>query len=630
MSKIKKATCKDKYFYSESEDKVIVESVKEDFENRRNERRAYELTWELNMNFVMGNQYSYISPKGEVADIDKAYYWESREVYNHIAPIVETRLAKLGKVRPTASVRPSGTEKKDAFVSKLSKAILDNVSARVNLSDIISKATTWSEITGTSFYKVVWDESLGNALAKIDDNTIKTGDVSVSVCSPFEIFPDSSGSCEIEDCQSIIHARAYPASLIEEVYRVNVQGSDIDTFSFDTASITSGVAGASNVQKLAHHTKHDHVLLIERYEKPSSKNPNGRLTIVCENHLLFDGDLPYEVGNFAERGYPFVKQVSNTSIGSFWGTSVVERCIPLQRAYNSIKNRKHEFMTRLAAGVLAVEDGSVDIDNIEEEGLAPGKILVYRNGSTPPKFMDAGSIPSDFSVEESKLLNEFITLSGVSELMRDGAAPTSVSSGTALNLLIEQDDTRMSVTAECIRTAVKQICTIIIRLCKQFATTKRVAEIMGEDGTLELYYWDKSDISSDNVVLDTTNELAETPAQRKNNVLELYRNGLLFDEDGKLSNRMRLKILEALGFGVFEVAEDMSTLHIKRAQKENLKLEQIAPLEIDDHQLHIAEHIKFLLSEESDNCDSEHIRAIDEHIRAHKNLQKILQSGLGE
>lgn len=625
MSKMKKKIVKDKYFYNETEDKVIVDFVKSDFVSRRNERRAYELTWELNMNFMLGNQFSYISPKGEVTDLDKNYYWESREVYNHIAPIVETRLAKLGKVRPTVSIKPTGTDKEDVYCTKLSKAILDNAIARVGLSDLISKATSWSEVTGTAFYKVIWNENMGSDIAITgDDQTIKAGDVQVSVCSPFEIFPDSSGSAEIADCESIIHARAYPASAIREMYGVEVEGTDVDTFTFDTTSVSGAVTGSGNVQKLIHHTKHDHVLLIERYEKPNSTNKNGKLTIICGEHLLFDGDLPYMVGSFNTRGYPFVKQVSNVMLGSFWGTSVVERCIPLQRAYNAIKNRKHEFMTRLASGVLAVEDGSVDIDNIEEEGLAPGKILVYRNGSTPPKFMDAGTIPNDFSIEESKILNEFITLSGVSELMRDGAAPSNVSSGTALNLLIEQDDTRLSVTAESIRTAVKEIASMIIRLCKQFASTKRVAEITDDEGSIELYYWQGSDITSDNVVLDTTNELAETPAQRKNNVLELYRNGLLFDENGKLSNRMRIKILEALGFGMFELTEDMSGLHIKRAQKENLEIEELLPLDIDDHELHISEHTRFLLSAESKVCSHEHKVAIDNHIRAHKQMQKIL------
>jgi hypothetical protein len=33
---------------------------------------------------------------------------------------------------------------------------------------------------------------------------------------------------------------------------------------------------------------------------------------------------------------------------------------------------------------MLVEDGSVDVDDLCEEGLAPGKVLVYRQGSNAP------------------------------------------------------------------------------------------------------------------------------------------------------------------------------------------------------------------------------------------------------
>ena len=49
------------YFYSEDEDRLIVSSVLEDFERRRMMRKPYDLAWELNINFMLGNQFSYIS-----------------------------------------------------------------------------------------------------------------------------------------------------------------------------------------------------------------------------------------------------------------------------------------------------------------------------------------------------------------------------------------------------------------------------------------------------------------------------------------------------------------------------------------------------------------------------------------
>ncbi len=621
------ANCiKEHFYYSEDEDKVIVNSILKDFEKRQQERKPYELAWELNMNFMLGNQYSYINLTGEIEDSPKNYYWEEREVYNHIAPIVETRLAKLGKVRPTVSVRPTSSEQGDVYCAKLSKAILASLTDKINLSEIITNATLWSEITGTSFYKLTWDEEGGDTIAKDGEKEIRTGDISLSVCPPFEIFPDSAGYTDIESCESLIHARVYSASKVEDIWNVKVEGKDLDCFSLSNTFVKNFITGLSNVPKISHSQKHDHVLVLEKYQKPTDTYPKGRLTIVAGDKLVYDGEMPYKVGIDNTYQYPFIKQVSSAQVGSFWGISVIERCIPIQRAYNAIKNKKHEFMSRLASGVLAVEDGSVDIDNIEEEGLAPGKILVYRNGSTPPRFIDPGSVPYEFNSEEDRLLNEFITVSGVSEFMRDSSVPASVSSGTALSLLIEQDETRLSVTAEYIRSAVKKIAQYIIRLYKQFATSKRLSKITDENGDIEIFYWNGTQLTSDDVVLDTTNELTETPAQRKTMLLDLYRNGLLNDENGKLSNRTRAKILEALGFGVWENNTEVYHLHIKKAIKENLSLANIVPLEIDDHQVHIDEHTKFILSDESSKFSSEHIKKLSDHIIAHKSMLYALSA----
>lgn len=209
-------------------------------------------------------------------------------------------------------------------------------------------------------------------------------------------------------------------------------------------------------------------------------------------------------------------------------------------------------------------------------------------------------------------------MSGVSEFMRDSTVPANVASGTALNLLIEQDETRLSVTAEYIRQAVRKIAQSIVRLYKQFATSERLTRSCDENGDIELYYWSSKDLTSDDVVLDTVNELTETPTQRKSMLLDLYRNGLLNDENGRISNRNRARLIEALGLGVWENSADLSQLHIKRAIKENLDLEDGVPLEIDDHEIHLEEHTKFLLSDESKKFDKAHIKKLLDHIAAHK------------
>lgn len=90
---------------------------------------------------------------------------------------------------------------------------------------------------------------------------------------------------------------------------------------------------------------------------------------------------------------------------------IVSQLVPIQRAYNAIKNRKHEYLNRIAMGVLMAEDGSIDLDNIEEEGIAPGKVIVYRQGSIPPKLLEQETTCFNiFDKEEDRLLAEFINI----------------------------------------------------------------------------------------------------------------------------------------------------------------------------------------------------------------------------
>jgi hypothetical protein len=63
---------------------------------------------------------------------------------------------------------------------------------------------------------------------------------------------------------------------------------------------------------------------------------------------------------------------------------LVDMLIPCQRSYNALKGRYAEYINRLSTGVIVVEDGSADIDELAEDGFTSGKVIVYRQGSVPP------------------------------------------------------------------------------------------------------------------------------------------------------------------------------------------------------------------------------------------------------
>ncbi|MDD3231759.1 MAG: hypothetical protein PHO06_00180 [Clostridia bacterium] len=612
-------------------EKLIVQDVTEDFLNRQEERRRIEAQWQLNMKFLSGNQYCSINNNGEILSYNRRFFWQQQESYNHIAPIIERRLSKLQKVRPKINVYPASNNDADIKTAKLSKKILESIYNKIELSSIITEATKWSEICGTSFYKIIWDSSKGEKIAQLDNGeAIKSGDVEILPISPFEIYPENSMAQDIQNCRSIIHARAYHADEIKNQWGIDIEGDKINILTLENNVGELSQVGATTQSNMRNSgangiVRENYVVVIEKYEAPSEKFPNGRLIIVAKNKLLHIGALPFINDIDGARTFPFIKQVSIPQVGCFWGSSIIERLIPLQRAYNAIKNRKHEFLNRLSMGILTVEDGSIDTESLEEDGLCPGKVLVYRQGANVPKYMSNDTIPFDFTSEEESLKKEFVEMSGVSDFASTQYTSKNLS-GAALELLIEQDENKILVTVDSIKSAIREIAKHILRLYKQYVKIPKLTKIVGDNGELEIFYFNSADISSDDIVFETKDEISETYSQRRNMVMELLRSGLLSDENGKLSNRMKSKVLELLGFGIWEGALDINELQAGRASKENysfLEKQVSKTSEIDDHEIHISEHTAFLLSgevEKNEKSKQEIMKNILEHIKQHKTL----------
>lgn len=600
----------------------IVSAVLEDFKKRQEARRPVELNWRLNMNFVIGNQFSEISPRGDVEEYGRQYFWQCREVYNHIAPILETRLSKLARVKAQASVRPSSPDDADRASAEVATKLIRAVSADNGFSALMSEANVWSEVTGSAFYKVTWDTQKGMALTA--DGTLREGDVKITVCPPFEIFPENIAVAELDAQPSLMHVKVMGVGDVLRIWGKRVEGRTLNVFSFENADVLGGLGYHATVPKMVTEAREDAALVIEKYEMPSESHPEGRLIIVAGETLVHDGPLPYINGEDGTRGYPFAKQVCLESLGNFFGGSVVERIIPVQRAYNAVKNRKHEFMNRIAMGVLAVEDGSVDTDALEEEGLPPGKILVYRQGSAPPVMLNAGQVPAEFGREEEKLLNEFVMISGVSEVTTYSQVPSNVASGTAISLLLEQDDTRISLTADSLREAVKRIGRHIIRLYKQFADAPRMKRVVGEGGEVEVMQFRSGDLGSEDVTFDTENEIEDSLSTRRAMVYDLLGLGLFADENGIIPARTKTKLLEILGFGNWEQSRDADEAHLAKAERENfeLKSRDVVPDPVDDHALHITEHTKLCVSAPCEKDEKFRAR-VTAHINKHKELAAL-------
>jgi len=591
--------------------------VEADFEARQKERVALERQWELNMNFLHGNQYCDVNSRGEITDESKSFYWQNRGVFNHIAPIIDTRLAKFASVTPSVSVRPKTDDDKDVEAASLAEKLIESAFRKTSFNEVVKKVTVWSETCGTGFYKVVWDGKGGAKLGVVDGKEVFEGEVKVIPVSPFEIFPDSLSVENIEDCESLIHARVMTVGAIKEKYGVQLLGESIGV-----QSLTKQTALSLNDRDKD--VLHDAAIVIERYEKPSQSFPNGRLVTVAGGKLLYVGELPYMNGENGVRSYPFVKQCANPIAGNFFGASIIERLIPVQRAFNAVKNRKHEFLNRLSMGIMTVEDGSIDVDDLAEDGLSPGKVLVYRQGSKAPEIMSDMTMPTDFNEEENKLLNEFVIVSGVSDVSSSSANAT-VSSGSALQILIEQDNARLVMPAEIIRTCRLDVARQIIRLYSQFSAGVRAIKCLDEFNKTRIVYADRRAAESDDVYLENENELLYTHGQKNDMIFKLYESGLLCDEGGRIRSSVKERVLSLLGYKELDYNRGIARLQEEKAKEENDKLKkgEIPIDKIDDDNVHVDEHVRYVLSEYND-LNEKQKENYYAHIDAHKQRLKLM------
>ena len=581
----------------EFKDDILNETIK-DYEQRKKDRQQLELQWRLNMNFYDGNQFVYINKRTKnIEEAERMYWYQEMEIFNQIAPIIETRLAKLGRLRPVPKTRPATNTDEDISNSKVSNKILESTHYDLDMKDKQSVANMWSELTGTVIWKQVWDSDKGGQIVQ----GFNEGDVDVIVVNPFEVYPDNIWRDTVDECKSIIHAKVYTVEEIKDIWGVEVKGEEVNVLSVNATEMSTGTLGnMSSSHRITDRKQRDSAIVIEKWELPTEKYPSGRLIICTEKEILHIGDLPFMVGENNELGLPFVVQKSIKISGRFYGKSVIERLIPIQRRYNAIKNRKAEYINRITIGQLVYEEGSIDEDFLEEEGSSPGVMIPYKRGYNPPKYMEFHNLPSEVSMEEQNLLSDFVRISGVSELSKDSHAPTGVKSGIALGILQEQDDTRLSLTASYIIDANIKLAKQILRLYKQFADTDRILRSVGDNLGVELITWNASKITSDDVYIDSQAQSLESLAQRRNMVFDLLGTGLFNDpETGRLSKEGIAKVFDIIDLGHWEFGNDTSKLHMAKADRENVNMNEGAWEDIDtydDHMIHIERHNRYRLS----------------------------------
>lgn len=610
----------------------IIQNVLEDLEKRRDEKSALESQWRMNANFLVGNQYCEYNPYSrEIQQLEPIYDWLERETFNQIAPLIDTRIANLKKINYRMKVKPRTNELDDYAKAETSTTILQYLQTSSNFDSKKNTAIQWNELCGNCFWLSWWDKDKGEKYAidtvtTVDENGIESkyeqafyqGDLDYGLITPYEVFPESIFKQTISEQRSIILEQVKSKEDIYDLYGIRVKGSSVETFQLTPIASGGGFGYENTVMTLGTRSVDNAEKVITYFERPSKHRPNGRMIIIVgSEHLVYYGDLPYSK-------IPLIQMMCREAAGQFFGKSVIEDLIPRQRAYNGCLNRIHEYIKRIAIQGVFLEEGSVDIEEYEQNGAAPGAALVYKRGSNKPEPIPNGNLPSEIMQERYNLKSDMEYVAGVSQLMVNGATPSGVTSGTAIQNLVEIDNTRLSLTGDHIRNSIKDLSIMWLEIYKKYANTRRILNYVGRNNIGNAIVWNSEDINSYDVEYLTENELLMSEEAQKQRFFDAYNMGLFTDSNGQVPERVKQMAISFMKVGNYTEIMNLNTLQMQAAQRENVFFEQGSipqVSEFDEHEIHIDEHMRYVLQMDFQLLKMrkpEYAKALEDHIRMHK------------
>ena len=603
--------------------------VKSELERRRGDRQSFELQWLLNANFLAGHQYCDINPRSkEIEEVEPEYDYMERGVYNRIAPIYDTRMANLRAVRYLMTVKPATEDLDDLAKADISTGLLRYTQRNVGWDGLKDRIYGWSELTGTAFVLSWWDANAGRLIGTVQEETGGTrdvceGDLVCGILSPYEVFPESAYKETIDEQRNIITDQVLDKEMIYDLYGIRVDGTACDRYvitpisgaggyGLDTYSSTVMATKTERVQDCEH--------VITFYETPSKKYHDGRMAIIIGDKLYYYGAMPYDK-------IPIVAVKCKAVAGQFFGKSFIQELIPLQRAYNGCKNSLHDYIKSVVGEPILMPDGAVDSEQLDEmimDGIAPNQIINYKQEFGTPSRLRQYGVPSEIVNEMNQLAQDMEYAAGISQLMVYGSAPSGVTSGTAIESLRQIDNTRLSLTSENMRSAVKELAVKWLHIYKRYAAGVRVCSAVGVNAVGGVLTWMADDINSYDVVFDTENELITSEETQKQNFITAMQMGLFSDENGVVPVEIREKLIEQMRINGYSQIMTQNREQIQNAQRENSFFESgVIPERYiyDDDAVHLNEHLKYALQYRFRMLrqkNPELCKLFDQHIDEHK------------
>lgn len=570
-------------------------------EQSRSLRSSFEPNWFLNLAFYLGDQWCFWN-RGRL-DRPRLPAHRLLLVDNRIMPSVMSRVAKKTKQRPIWTVTPNSPDDQDVAAAQLGELIVEDYWKTLKMQEKLFEVLLWADICGAGFWKMYWDKTLGesnefvvdqNGQAMLDQmgrpiraqgippqmlqqfqtKTLAQGNVCLEVRSPFMILPDPLAN-SLEECEWIIEETVQSPQYVKDHFGVEMQGDTPASGGPTDSRYFPSMAGAGGSSYMG-------VKVYEFWAKPGSKwGSKGKYVAWAKGKELYSDDNKYDC-------LPYFQFTGVPVPGRFWPTSITEQLRGPQIELNKVRSQIAENGQRIGNPSILKDR----LANVEYSGV-PGEEILY-DSTTPnsvPQFLQPPEMPVYVREQLQTIQQSMQEISGQHEVS-SSQVPAGVTAASAINLLLEQDDTRMGPAILDMETQLSASGQMLLKMIAQYCSEERTMQFAGEDGDYDFVGF-KGEMLRNNINIEVQAG-SMTPVSKAAKQAGIRDTLTLFIQNGMpLDPRTLRKMVRDLEVGDIEGLFGNITTDIRQVKRENRFMYAGQPIPIntyDNDDLHIAEH----------------------------------------
>jgi len=272
--------------------------------------------------------------------------------------------------------------------------------------------------------------------------------------------------------------------------------------------------------------------------------------------------------------------------GRLYGLSVIDEIGNLNRGLNRALSKAMEALVLMSNPQVSASVGSLQGRNAVTS--EPGSILRHPDGSNPVQLLSPPSLVGAGHFEVMKLLQAYSEeVSGLREVSR-GSAPAGVTSGVAINLLQENDDSRLGVqTIRGFERAYQRQGKQVLEIAQQYIVEPRLLKITGEDGEFDTIDFMGRDIrgNTDFRVVPGS-AMPQSRVAKIAEIMDFYKLQIIPNDD-----RGRLLTWRLMNMANLELLWKEEQADLNCADRENLRMKHGLPQTVylhQDHDIHKA------------------------------------------